>query len=96
MRPDAQAQKFGGPLRVLLRNLQAVLSASFLLVNLLCWTTFLLILGKSVFRRGFGNAPGLLVGCSIGCCFGAWLALFFCAAQMQSGYMLTARAHATT
>ena len=83
-----QAQKFGGPLRILLRNLQAVLSASFLLVNLLTWTTFLLILGKSIFRKGFGNAPGLLVGCSIGCCFATWLALFFTAAQMQSGYQL--------
>lgn len=54
----------------------------------------MLILGKSIFKKGFGSAPGLLVGCSIGCCFATWLALFFTAAQMQSGYLLTARARA--
>ena len=74
----------------MLRNLQAVLSASFLLVNLMTWTTFAIILGKSIMRKGFGTAPGLLVGCAIGACFVTWLALFFSAALMQSGYLLVA------
>lgn len=75
---------------MLLRNLQFVLSASFLLVNLMTWSTFAVLLGKSVFRKGFGNAPGLLVGCSIGACFVTWVALFFAAAHMQSSVQLVA------
>jgi hypothetical protein len=75
--------------RVLLRNVLSVLSASFLLVNVLTWSTFAIILGKSLFRnKSFGTAPGLLVGCAIGACFSAWLAIFFAAAHMQSSFQI--------
>jgi hypothetical protein len=70
----------------------AVLSTSFLLVNLLTWSTLAIIIGKSIFRKGFGTAPGLLVGCSIGATFVGWVTLLFAAAHMQSSFLLTVRA----
>ena len=60
-----------------------MLTISFFLVNLMTWSTLAVIIGKSLFRKGFGTAPGLLVGCSIGACFNMGFALFFTGAYVQ-------------